>query len=93
MANRNEPIASDECPRQVDATPQLAERWSRLEPDERTLVAMALAELTAGTFADLLAWERFVAAATDLLPALANGTISAAELHEIAMHHAFDDHD
>lgn len=92
MAHSYEPGDTADHPRQVDATARLAQRWDSLEPDERALVVMALAELTSGTFADVHAWERFVDAATDLLPALTNGTISAAELHEIAMHHAFDDH-
>lgn len=93
MADFNDPVPPHEHPfRAVDRSP-LAERWERLEPDEQTLVALALTEMNAGTFANWQSWERFADAAIDLLPALTNGTITAGQLHEIAMRHAFDDHD
>lgn len=83
----------DQVPDGLDPTSPLAQRWALLEPDERVLVALALTEMHAGTFATWSAWERFADAALDLLPALRNGTISANELHEVALRHAFDDHD
>ena len=90
MANDPTTPDPDVLPGHLDPAGRFADRWSRLDPGEQALVALALTDMHAGTFAS---WERFVDAALDLLPALDNGTISAAELHEVAMRHAFDDHD
>lgn len=83
----------DGLPRHLDPAGRFAERSNRLDPGEQALVALALTEMHAGTFTSWASWERFADAALDLLPALNNGTISAAELHEVAMRHAFEDHD
>lgn len=81
----------DELPGQLDAAGRLADRWARLDPGEQALVSLAIAEMHAGTFASRASWERFVDAALDLFPSLLDGTVTAAELHEIAMRDALDD--
>jgi hypothetical protein len=93
MTNDRGPSDPTDRPDQSGPAERFAERWSRLEPDEQTLVAMAITEMYAGTFTSRASWERFVDAALELLPALATGALSATELHEIAMRHAFGDHE
>jgi hypothetical protein len=60
-------------------------RWSRLEPDEQRLALMAIDAMTAGEFNSSHSWERFVDAAIELLPALADAVVSVEELHALAL--------
>jgi hypothetical protein len=47
--------------------------WDELEPDEQAVIAAAFTALHAGQFEWLLAWQRFVDAAVDLMPTLVDG--------------------
>lgn len=76
-----------------DPASVLARRWAYLDADERVVVDLAITEMHNGTFTTRAAWERFADAALELLPSLRSGSISAVELHELALGQAVDDHD
>jgi hypothetical protein len=64
---------------------RFTERWSRLEPNEQRLVTMAVEAMSAGAFNPAHSWERFADAAVELLPPLEDDTLTAEELHQLAL--------
>jgi hypothetical protein len=65
-----------------------AERWRQLHPDEQALVVMAIDAIRAGEFDPIRVWDRFIDAASELLPLLSDGTISIDDLRELALEHS-----